>query len=61
MASLPIDCPYCGRKIGTVNSGMNASGTKVCPGCKIRIRYDYDKRTGHLSAGKAQAKGCSLC
>lgn len=50
---IPIDCPYCGRKIGTVNGSFNSSGTKSCPGCKIRIRYDYDKRTGHVSAGKA--------
>lgn len=53
MGFIPIDCPYCGRKITTVNDAFNASGSRVCPGCKIRIHYDYDKKTKHVSTGRA--------
>ena len=53
MGARIIDCPYCGRKLCTVNTCMDSHGSKVCSGCKIRIRYDYDHKTDHVSAGKA--------
>ena len=46
MGFIPIIC-QCGRQIGSVNENMSAHGSKVCPGCRRRVHYDYDKRMGH--------------
>lgn len=53
MGTIIVDCPICGRKLATIRDTQNWHATKVCQGCKVRIRYDYDKASKHLSAGPA--------
>ncbi len=50
---IPIDCPYCGRKIMEAPARSDSHGTRSCPGCKKRLRIDWDWRTQHASVGPA--------
>ena len=52
MSSIDVSCPYCGRKIATVGGIMSVSKNTVCPNCKIRIKIDYDTRTGKVTTGR---------
>lgn len=45
-----VPCPICGRKIATVS--ITCSKNTVCPGCKVRIQIDYDKKTDTLTTGR---------
>lgn len=38
----------CGRLLGTTTNSSGA-GTKVCPSCKRRIRYDVTPSRVHVS------------
>ena len=53
MGTIIVDCPNCGRKLATIRDSQNCHATKVCQWCKVRIRYDYDKSSKHLSADPA--------
>lgn len=50
---IPIDCPYCGRKVMEVSARSNRSSTVTCPGCKTRLRIDWDWKTQHASVARA--------
>lgn len=52
MGFIPLDCPYCGRKLASVNENLKASKVIHCPGCKTWIKLDYDPKTGRVSAGR---------
>lgn len=41
----PIKCP-CGRLLGETSQNHGA-GTKVCPSCKKRVRYDITESKVH--------------
>lgn len=53
MGWIPVDCPYCGRKVKEVPEKRNTSSTVTCPGCRTRLRIDWDYRTQHASVGRA--------
>lgn len=50
---IPIDCPYCGRKVMEVSARFDQHSTRSCPGCKKRLRIDWDWKTQHASVGPA--------
>lgn len=53
MADIVVDCPVCGRKIGSINENMRYNGERMCPGCKEKKHINYDPRTKHISVGPA--------
>lgn len=53
MGYIPVDCPYCGRKVASVPDKRDCNKTLTCPGCRTRLRIDSDWRTGHISVGRA--------
>ncbi|MDE7252970.1 MAG: hypothetical protein K2O32_08520 [Acetatifactor sp.] len=48
---IPIDCPYCGRKVMEAPARSNVHSTRTCQGCRKRLRIDWDWKTQRASVG----------
>lgn len=53
MGWVPIDCPFCGRKVKDAPERSNIKSNVTCPGCRTRLRIEWDWKTKHASVGKA--------
>lgn len=51
-AQVPIICSYCHNNIGLVAGTTSCAGNLMCNHCKIRIKYNYDKRTDRITTGR---------